>query len=70
MAATARFGPKINDDNVKSQAKGKRYGDVQSDLEQISGVENVDVKFSPFWVRTVPNDEKRISIEFKLNDSK
>jgi hypothetical protein len=70
MTATAKFGPKINDDQVKEEAKGKRYGEVQSQLEQISGVEDVDVKFSPFWVRTVPGDENRISIEFKLNDSK
>jgi hypothetical protein len=70
MTATAKFGPQINDDQVKADAKGKRYGEVQSQLEQISGVEDVDVKFSPFWVRTVPSDEKRIGIEFKLNESK
>lgn len=69
MTATAKFGPKIDDAAVKSGARGKRYGDVQSSLEQISGVESVDVKFSPFWVKTVPDDENRISIEFKLNDA-
>lgn len=70
MAATAKLGPKINDDDVKAGAAGKRYGEVQSSLEQISGVESVDVKFSPFWVNSVPKDQKRISIEFKLDESK
>jgi hypothetical protein len=70
MTATAKFGPKIDDAAVKSQAKGKRYGEVQSAIEGISGVESVDVKFSPFWVRTVPNKEERITVEFNLDESK
>lgn len=70
LVATAKLGPKIEDKTVKAEARGKRYGDVQSNLGRITGVENVDIKFSPFWVRTVPSDEKRISIEFKLDESK
>ncbi len=69
MTATAKFGPKIDDETVRSEAKGKRYGEVQSAIERISGVEAVDVQFSPFWVRTVPNDEERITIEFRLDES-
>lgn len=69
MTATATFGPKIDDEAVKAGARGKRYGEVQSELERISGVQDVDVKFSPFWVRTVPNDDNRITIEFKLDES-
>lgn len=69
MTATAKLGPKIDDDNVKNQAKGKKYGEVQSAIEGISGVESVDIKFSPFWVRTVPDDEERITIEFNLDES-
>ncbi len=70
MTATAKFGPKIDDATVRSEARGKKYGDVQSAIESISGVEDVDVKFRPFWVRTVPNDEERITIEFNLDESK
>lgn len=70
MTATAKFGPKIDDATVKREAAGKKYGDVQSAIESISGVENVDVKFSPFWVRSVPKDENRIKIEFNLDESK
>lgn len=69
MTATATLGPRIDDAAVKAQAKGKKYGEVQAAIEGISGVESVDVKFSPFWVRTVPDDEERITIEFKLDES-
>ena len=70
MTATATLGPKINDATVKAQSRGKKFGEVQSSIEGIDGVESVDVKFSPFWVRTVPDDEDRITIEFNLNESK
>jgi hypothetical protein len=70
IVADAKVGPKINDDQIKSTAKGKRYGEIQSTIEQIPGVDDVDIKFWPFWVNTAPNDEKRITVEFKLNESK
>ncbi len=70
IVTSAKIGPKIDDTAIKELAKGKRYGDIQSSIEAIDGVDNVDIKFSPFWVSTVPDDVKKISIEFKLNESK
>lgn len=75
QGATARLvmngavGPEIKEDQVKEQAKGRTYGDIQSTLESIEGVNDVDVKFSFFWVRTVPNDINKISVEFKLQNA-
>jgi hypothetical protein len=69
IVANAKIGPKIDDQEVKTTAAGKRYGDIQSSLESIQGVESVDVKYWPFWVTAAPNDTKRISVEFKLNES-
>jgi len=69
LVATAKIGPKIEDQNVKEQAKGKRYGEIQSSIESIQGVDNVDVKFWPFWVSTAPSDTKKIKVEFNLNES-
>lgn len=69
LVATAKIGPKIEDQNVKDQAKGKRYGEIQSSIESIQGVDNVDVKFWPFWVSTAPSDTKKIKVEFNLNES-
>jgi hypothetical protein len=69
IVATAKIGPKIDDNAIKELVKGKRYGDIQSSIESIQGVDNVDVKFWPFFVSSAPDDTKRISIEFNLNDS-
>jgi hypothetical protein len=70
IVATAKIGPKIDDNQIKNLAKGKRYGEIQSSIESIQGVDNVDIKFSPFWVSVAPNDIKKISVDFKLNESK
>ncbi|MEP7204619.1 MAG: hypothetical protein ABI716_00300, partial [Candidatus Saccharibacteria bacterium] len=68
IVSTGQIGPKIDEAAIKEQVKGKIYGEAQSILQQIDGVSNVDVKFSYFWVHTVPNDIKKISIEFKLQN--
>ncbi len=68
VTANGRIGPEIKEDQVKEQVRSKRYGDIQASLEAIDGVSDVDTKFWPFWVRTVPDDVKRITVEFKLQD--
>ncbi len=68
LATTGQLGPKIDDNEIKDKVKGKQYGDIQADLESISGVDSADTKFFPFWVNTVPNDPKKITVEFKLNE--
>jgi len=70
LVANGKVGPQINDDEIKEKVKGKQYGDIQADISTIQGVDDVDTKFWPFWVRTVPTDTKRITIEFKLNEQK
>lgn len=69
LTANGTVGPTIDENSVKEQAKGKTYGEIQSDLEAISGVDNVDIQFWPFWVRTVPNDTSKITVKFKLQDA-
>ncbi|MDQ5982889.1 MAG: hypothetical protein QG549_887 [Patescibacteria group bacterium] len=66
LTATAQIGPKINDNDIKEQAKGRRTGEVIGDIKAIDGVSDVNVKLSPFWVTGVPDDVKKISVEFKL----
>jgi hypothetical protein len=68
IVATAKIGPKIDDNAIKETVKGKRFGDIQSSIESTDGVDNVDVKFWPFWVSSAPNDTKKISVEFNLSN--
>lgn len=67
MVATAKIGPKVNEGDIKEASKGKNYGDIQSSIEAIQGIDNVDIKFWPFWVSHAPNDAKKITVEFNLN---
>lgn len=67
LSTNGKMGPRIDDTKVKEQAAGKRYGEVQSALEAINGIQSVDVKFSPFWVRSVPDNVDKISVEFKVD---
>lgn len=69
IISTGKVGPKINENEIKEKVKGKRFGEVQSQLEKIDGVGSVDVKFSFFWVRVVPDNIDKIDIEFSLEDA-
>lgn len=69
LTATGQAGPRIDEAEIKKQVQGKIFGEVQEDLQAIEGVQEVDVQFSYFWVRTVPNNPDRIEIEFQLQDA-
>jgi len=69
LTATGQAGPRIDEAEIKEQVQGKIFGEVQQDLQAIEGVQEVDVQFSYFWVRTVPNNPDRIEIEFQLQDA-
>lgn len=67
ISTNGKIGPKIDENALKEYAKGKRFGEIQDYVKQINGVEDIDVKFSPFWVTSAPNDTKKIQVEFKVN---
>jgi len=68
ITAIGQIGPKLDEAQLKDQVKGKIYGEVQSTLQQIEGIKEVDVKFSYFWVRTVPEDVNKIKIQFQVQN--
>lgn len=68
LSTNGKIGPKITDEEVKELAKGKRYGEIQSSIEDINGVNSVDVEFSYFWVSKAPNNVDKITVEFKLDE--
>lgn len=68
LNASGRVGPKIDELAIKDQVKGRIYGDAQSLLEAQDGIQEVDVQFSYFWVRTIPNDPNKITVEYKVED--
>ena len=68
VTASGKTGPNIDEQKIKDQSKKKRYGEVQSQIKSIDGVKDVDVKFSIFWVRTVPDNDNKIKIEFTVDE--
>lgn len=68
MSATGKIGPKIDETSIKKESMGKNYGEVQSLISGIDGVSNVDIKFSYFWVTSVPKDLNKISVEFTVEN--
>lgn len=69
VTANGQIGPKIDESEVKKESYGKKYGEVQSSLEAIEGINDVDIKFYPFWVNSVPSNDDKITIEFKLDNN-
>jgi len=62
--ATAQVGPNIDDAQLAKQLVGKRDGEIRQQIEGIQGVEDVTVKFSPFWVTRAPGSADKIDIKF------
>lgn len=65
IAAQAQIGPEINADEVKEFIKGKPFGDVQAHYSSIEGIKDVDIKLSPFWVKSIPKNKQKINVLIK-----
>ena len=56
------LGPNIDKEQIKKDILGKKRGDIQELIKQIDGVKSADVRFSPFWVNVVPNNQSKVTI--------
>lgn len=65
VTTTAHIGPKIDTKALAQQITGKRFGEIQTLISQIPGVNKVDIDLSPFWVNTAPSVDK-IDISFSV----
>jgi hypothetical protein len=63
MEAKSEVGPQIDVAALKKQLAGKKSGDVKGFIKQTPGVTDVDVKYSPFWVGTVPKNAGKVIIK-------
>lgn len=59
------IGPAIDIAKLKPQLVGKNYEDIRQKIKTIDGVDDVDTKFSPFWVSSAP-DAGKIDIKFVI----
>lgn len=70
VATSGKIGPSIDEEYIYKTVKGKRFGDIQSVLSRVDGVSDVEVKFSYFWVSTVPTDKKKVNIKLVSENAK
>lgn len=68
IQTTGQIGPNIDEMAIKKEAKGKKFGDVQPQIEALPGVSSVDIKYSFFWVQKIPNDVNKISVSYQVKD--
>ncbi len=61
----AKIGVKQDAAVVTSAVAGKKYGDSVSAVKELSGVTDVTITYSPFWVRSTPKDVKKITVKFE-----
>jgi hypothetical protein len=66
LSITAWSQPKISEFALnKEDIIGMNKQEVQDYFTKITGITDVQIKFSPFWVRSVPNLKDHIDIEIK-----
>lgn len=68
LKTTAVSGVKQDENLIKEQIKGKNARETAEILKKINGVDDVNVRFSPFWVNKNPNNPDKITIEFIAKD--
>ncbi len=61
LTTTSLAGPDIKTDKLAAQLAGKKTGDVQATVKAIPGVSDATVKYSPFWVTSVPNKPSKVT---------
>lgn len=62
MATTVTAGVKLDIDSIKKQIAGKKSGDVKQIIGSQTGVKDVTVHYSPFWVSKTPGKPGKITI--------
>lgn len=65
LSATVLAGPKLDDEQIKSQVAGKKLNETQELIKAYPGVTDVEVKYSPFWVSSNPKKTEKITISYE-----
>ena len=68
VQANIKSGPSITTDQILSQIKGRKVGEVRTLLASINGISNVDVRTSYAWVGTIPDNNDKITIKIEMEE--
>jgi hypothetical protein len=62
MQTIALVGPSLDTAVIAEQAAGKKGGQIKSDVASYTGVTEVEVTLSPFWVSKAPSNVDKITV--------
>ncbi len=62
LQATAVVGSELNTASLAKQVAGKKTSDATSLIKSNPGVTDVTIKYSPFWVMSMPKNANKITI--------
>lgn len=66
IKTTTDTGPKITEQDIMDKSRGRKIGEVQSLIKSINGVSTVSVEVPYFWVRSVPDDPNKVTIDLSV----
>lgn len=64
---TSHIGAKIDENQLKKQAIGKKSEEIKAGVSKLAGVTDVDVVMVPFWVNSVSSADK-VNIKFTVDE--
>lgn len=62
MRTVVTAGPDLDVEELKAKVAGLKSSEAKAIIEDNPGVVGVDIKYGPFWVRSIPKNTGKISI--------
>lgn len=62
--STAKIGPMLDESALAMSIKGQRAGQAKQTLEARPGINQADIRLSPFWVFSIPSRTEKIDFQF------
>ncbi|MBQ9029509.1 hypothetical protein IJ114_01930 [Candidatus Saccharibacteria bacterium] len=66
LKATTKVGPTVTEEEILEKAKGRKIGELQTQLKSINGVSSCKVEPNFFWVTTIPDDANKITVNLEV----
>jgi hypothetical protein len=63
VKAQSVAGPELDANVLKQQVAGKKEAAIKDSIGKLPGVTDVQVRYSPFWVSSVPQDVTKITVD-------
>ena len=69
LKAVVKTGPEVSEKTVLDKSLGKKIGEVTTLIKSINGVSEVKVDTSFPWVRSIPEDINKVSVNITIEEN-